>query len=443
MLTESLQNRFTSTTGPAPVVVLFGAPPDTGNLGVSALCHASVQGVIDRLPNAALRVFDHGRGLRHGALDAAPTSPVVDLCGAANTRRLHRPEALAMMYATSVLRAPGLTNARWIADADAVLDISGGDSFTDLYGSHRFWTVALPKLTALRLGRPLALLPQTYGPFNEPETRRRAAGIVRRATTAWARDARSFEILRALLGDAFDPERHRLGVDVAFGLRTQRPPESVVGAFPFERSQRGGRPLIGFNVSGLIWNDPEQARSRYRFKADYRAAVTGFLTRMLEREDVELLLVPHVLAPRGHFESDADACVAAREALPSALRERSHVLRGVETAPEAKWVIARCDWFCGTRMHATIAGLSSGVPTASISYSDKTLGVFETCSVGDAVIDPREHETADVVERLWDVWKDRERHRDVLSREAPGMARRAADQMDRIVAACLPAPMER
>lgn len=440
---ESPQSRISTTTGPAPVVVLFGAPPDTGNLGVSALCHASVQGVLDRVPGAALRVFDHGRGLRRGALDIGPASPVVDLCGAANTRRLHRPESLAMMYATAVLRAPRLTNARWIADADAVLDISGGDSFTDLYGSHRFWTVALPKLTTLRLGRPLALLPQTYGPFNEPETRRRASTIVRRATMAWARDARSFEILRDLLGDSFDPTRHCLGVDVAFGLRTQQPSGAVVEGLPLEPSGRAGRPLIGFNVSGLIWNDPEKARSRYRFKADYRAAVVGFLTRLLEREDVELLLVPHVLAPTGHFESDGDACAAARDALPPGLRARAHVLRGVDTAPQAKWVIARCHWFCGTRMHATIAGLSSGVPTASISYSDKTLGVFETCSVGDAVIDPREHETADVVERLWDVWKDRERHRNVLSREAPGMARRAADQMDRIVAACLAVPLER
>lgn len=35
---------------------------------------------------------------------------------------------------------------------------------------------------------------------------------------AWARDERSFDVLKDLLGDAFDPLRHRSGVDVAFGL---------------------------------------------------------------------------------------------------------------------------------------------------------------------------------------------------------------------------------
>jgi polysaccharide pyruvyl transferase WcaK-like protein len=87
-------------------------------------------------------------------------------------------------------------------------------------------------------------------------------------------------------------------------------------------------------------------------------------------------------------------------------------------------------------MHATIAGLSSGVATAAIAYSVKTAGVLETCSVGDAVVDPRELGTAEVVERLWAVWEARVRHREVLARERSGMERRTAEQMTRIVAAC-------
>ena len=347
------------------------------------------------------------------------------------------------MHASATLGLARMTSARWVMDVDSALDISGGDSFTDLYGPQRFQTVCLPKLTALRLGRPLILLPQTYGPFQAEDTRRRAASIVRRASMAWARDARSFETLKQLLGDAFDPERHRVGVDVAFGMKAQAPGADAAAALPFEAAARAGRPVVGFNVSGLIWNDPEKARTRYGFRADYREVVVRFLTRLLEREDIELLLVPHVLAASGHVESDTDACVAAREALPEALRARAHVLRGVDTAPQAKWVIARCDWFCGTRMHATIAGLSSAVPTAAIAYSLKTAGVFETCSVGDAVVDPRELGTEAAVERLWEVWQDRERHRAILSREQPSMQARTADQMDRIFAACRPAMLER
>lgn len=421
---------------------LFGGGADTGNLGLEALTWGIVGPLLERRPTCDVTVFDHTAGRSKLVVPSGSHRVEIERWGALWTRRLYRPDAMRTMNLMARVPWIGVGPGRRWGAADVVIDVSGGDSFTDLYGEFRFDYICLSKEVSIALRKPLVLAPQTFGPFSSPSASKRAANIVRRATMAWARDARSFEILKRLLGDAFDPERHRLGVDVAFGMRPAPPGEAVRAGLPFEQAATRGRPVIGFNVSGLIWNDPEKARSRYRFKADYRAAVMGFLTRLLEREDVELLLVPHVLAPTGHFESDEDACEAAREALPAAVRDRAHVLRGVDTAPGAKWVIARCDWFCGTRMHATIAGLSSGVPTGSISYSDKTLGVFETCSVGDAVIDPREHETADVVERLWVVWKDRERHRQVLSSEAPGMARRAADQMDRIVAACLPASME-
>ena len=50
-------------------------------------------------------------------------------------------------------------------------------------------------------------------------------------------------------------------------------------------------------------------------------------------------------------------------------------------ASEVKWCISKLDWFVGSRMHATIAALSSGVPCAAIAYSRKFRGVFATLGV--------------------------------------------------------------
>ena len=44
-------------------------------------------------------------------------------------------------------------------------------------------------------------------------------------------------------------------------------------------------------------------------------------------------------------------------------------------AAELKWIISRCRVFAGARTHSTIAALSSGVPTLSISYSMKAKGI--------------------------------------------------------------------
>jgi colanic acid/amylovoran biosynthesis protein len=40
-----------------------------------------------------------------------------------------------------------------------------------------------------------------------------------------------------------------------------------------------------------------------------------------------------------------------------------------------KWVIGKCLAFAGARTHSTIAALSSHVPTLSLSYSIKAIGI--------------------------------------------------------------------
>jgi colanic acid/amylovoran biosynthesis protein len=71
---------------------------------------------------------------------------------------------------------------RWlqaVQEADVALAVSGGDSFSDIYGLGRFMYVALPQLLVMAVGKPLVLLPQTIGPFAGPTARAIARAIVR------------------------------------------------------------------------------------------------------------------------------------------------------------------------------------------------------------------------------------------------------------------------
>ena len=109
--------------------------------------------------------------------------------------------------------------------------------------------------------------------------------------------------------------------------------------------------------------------------------------------------MPHVISPGGARDCDVRACEELRTKLVDRFGGRVLCLpRGLDER-ETKWCVSRCAWFMGTRMHSTIAALGSGVPCASIAYSLKTLGVFETCGLGDQVADPREHDTGEIVER--------------------------------------------
>lgn len=411
---------------------LFGAAPDTSNQGVSALFRSVVEGIGGVLPDSSLLVFDSGTGLRRETtiLESGTPYPIRRI-GAHGGRRYYAPGNLATMAALS--SAPDLVVGRHpvlgeLDRCDAALDVSGGDSFSDIYGSQRFWSVVRPKQIAVRRQLPLVLMPQTYGPFIARRPRQVAREVVLSARLAWARDPRSHEALRDLLGDDFDPAVHRETVDMAFSLGMLDPGPKLRPDLRRWVEERTDHPLIGLNLSGLIALDAESSSRDFAVRADYMEALGAFARRALDHPDLRLVIIPHVMSRLDSMHSDRAAGLRLVERLPARLHDRVIVGPRNLNEREVKWLISRMDWFCGTRMHSTIAGLSSGVPTATVPYSDKALGVFESCGVGDHVFDPRRLDTSAVTEGLLETLEGRDRTRDLLARTIPEVKGRAVAQ---------------
>lgn len=416
-------------------VCVMGASTDTGNLGVSALCLSVVGGILKRQPDAVVTVFDErrGRGEESERFDGGELR--YRRCGLYSTRRYYRRESLWNVQVSSRFGGLGNPASKALRESDAVADITGGDSFTDLYGRTRFENGCAEKRLALDYGGGLILLPQTYGPFKDEATRREAAEIVARASMAWSRDAAGFEVLRGLLGGAFDPARHASGVDVAFRLAVADPRGRIDERLRSWIAPGREAPTIGINVSGLTYVNDAVARRDYGLQADYRATVHGLVDRLLARTNARVVLMPHVLTPPGHYESDRTASVAVVEALGARAAERVVVAPDLG-AFEAKWLISKMDWFCGTRMHSTIAALSSGVPCAALAYSLKTHGVFETCGQGAHVAELRRLDADAAIDVAWRSWESRDDARRSLAAGLPPVLATADRQMDAVVAEC-------
>ena len=94
------------------MITLLNAAPDTGNQGVSALCHAAVAGLARR-GVGPVSVADHGRGLRRADWGYAD----VRLVGLTHHRRFWRGDSLRTAHAlvrlgggpSPALQAPRLT----------------------------------------------------------------------------------------------------------------------------------------------------------------------------------------------------------------------------------------------------------------------------------------------------------------------------------------------
>lgn len=408
------------------MITLLNAAPDTGNQGVSALCFSAVAGLFKRGVGDVC-VADHGRGRRTANLAGAP----VDLIGLTHTRRYWRSESLSTVRALAKRGGRFNATVNAILSSDAVLDVSGGDSFTDLYGAHRFAAMVMTKQLALDNGLPLILLPQTLGPFQSPSSLRVATNILLRARAVWVRDLASLEFLRRTLGADFDPSRHRLGVDMAVALPEVEPhlPVAVARMLAADRTSS----VAGLNVSGLLSYDPEAAQARFGLADPHDRQIDRVaLTALRSDPNMRLLLLAHVNRAPGHPESDLDACQALKARLPAEFAARVQVLDAPLNAMELKWVLARLDWFAGARMHATIGAFSSGTPTLGLGYSDKTAGVFDQCGIGKHVADLRSLDLNALEAAVAQSLARRDRMRKELALSLPGLLAQAEMQMDEI-----------
>lgn len=411
------------------MITLLNAAPDTGNQGVSALCLSALSGLAAR-DAGPLAVADHGRGVRQDDMGFAHVTRI----GLTHSRRLWRGESLAMVRALARIGGGPSASARAIAGSRTILDVSGGDSFTDLYGPRRFRSMVLTKRLAIDNGLPLILLPQTLGPFREAANKAEAVSILAAARAVWVRDAASFAFLQEVLGARFDADRHRLGIDMAVAL-PQREPDHLPTRLKAWLSPERDFPVAGLNVSGLLTQDAEGAQATFGLADRHDAQILAAARAILDHQPkMHLLLVPHVHRDLGDRESDLAAALALRARLDADYPDRVEVVTDRLDAMELKWVLARLTWFAGARMHATIGAFSSGTPTLGLGYSDKAAGVFAQCGIGDHVADLRQMDADMLAKAVARSIASHEDARRDLSERLPGLLTRAEAQMDAIVA---------
>ncbi len=414
------------------MITLLGAAPNTGNQGVSALCYSAVAGIRER-GISVIDVADHGRGRRVENWDLGTNAAEIGLIGLSNTRRIWRGDCLRTVAAMARMGGLGNVAAETVLASRAVLDVSGGDSFTDLYGEKRFQAMCRNKRLALDNGRPLIVLPQTLGPFRDPAKKAEAVDILSKAHAIWVRDQRSYEFLKDALGDNFDPMRHHLGVDMAVLLPKVAPSK----ALPVQISDwlaDPNTPVAGLNASGLLSLDPETAQKSFGLADPHPKQLLAAARTVLDSDPVmKLVLVPHVIRPEGDPESDWEACRNLEALLGQDYEGRVATLPQTFSATELKWVISKFDWFAGARMHATIAGFSSRVPTLGLGYSDKAEGVFTQCGLEQDVVDLRCHDAQGIAAAVSESLSRRLATREQLDDQLASVFRRASEQMDGIV----------
>lgn len=256
------------------------------------------------------------------------------------------------------LKAPWkLFKTKIFDDCDLIINLCGGDGYTDIYGFVRLVAESQVAYVAAKKGKRVIYAPQTIGPFNKAISRKVAKATLGKVAKVFVRDTASYECCQALgLSKHTDQV-----IDVAFAL-------------PYSPAQKKTEKLqLGLNVSGLLYHGGYNQDNYFNLSIDYKAFIRQLLERLCQMEEIEVHLIPHVNSDENAIDDDYRVCQQLKEEFPQV------VLAPRFTSPiDAKSYISGMDVFSGARMHSTIGAFSSGVPVIPVAYSRKFNGLYDT-----------------------------------------------------------------
>lgn len=247
-----------------------------------------------------------------------------------------------------------------IQDASVVI-ASGGDLFSSDYGGFHYQTPPLE--VATKAGVPVVFLAQSIGPFKTDKQAEDWVQIARRAQLITVREPLSYDYVTNKLG--ISKELVKQTADPAFILEPISP-QDVTKLLRF----------YGLNQEQpIIAIAPSQGICGYS-KSDGKAHMEAWrqvIKTILDKLDAQVLIVPHVQ----EFKPTNNDLVLATNLIRSLdFNPRVRLASGDHSASEFKGLIGACNMVIAERMHAAIAGLSSGVCTVVVSYSVKARGIM-------------------------------------------------------------------
>ena len=236
-----------------------------------------------------------------------------------------------------------------------VFSISGGDAFSDIYGTKTFRYMNWVSYVAAIARKKLVLLPQTLGPFKEKKNLDIAKKIIVNSEKIFIRDFTFTNVLEDLKVD------YILSHDVSFFMQAEKLDLNIPSN------------AIGINISGLLYYNIFRGLSG-RFP--YYKELLIQLIEQFQRLNVPIIFIPHTYNFNDPIPYEDDLLAATD--FFNILKDKRNIsiMNKDYTAPQLKYIISKCDFFIGSRMHANFAAIYSKVPVYGLSYSYKFEGSF-------------------------------------------------------------------
>ena len=276
---------------------------------------------------------------------------------------------------------------REIRRCDLVIGSGGGYFWSNRrsFPGPMFFQNYLPLHLAQRLGTPVILFPQSFGPAYNGAVRRMLGSLLSgcQVKKVFARERLSFDFIRELLPARIVREKVELCGDAAFCLGFAR-----ADSAPPARLEP---PAPAIAVTVRQWDFPEakEPAEKARLQDAYLDSLARACAAVGRQRGGSVLVFPQARGP-GRFEDDAAISHRFTErlaAMAPALPVRYLPLPDAATPFDIIQILSQVHLVVATRFHSAILGFLAGVPAVSIAYQPKGRGIMEEMGLDDLTLD--------------------------------------------------------
>jgi colanic acid/amylovoran biosynthesis protein len=266
--------------------------------------------------------------------------------------------------------------------SDLVLSCGGGYfySYRRILPGTTFWQNVIHAHLAALLDKPLAFLPQSFGPFGSSLAQRGVKRLLedQNVLKVFTREEASHQLLRRMLGKVYH-SKIALCPDMAFYLKENVGQYALKGE-PLDLPQ----PILAMNLRGWAFPEAGGSASRRLKREEYLDALTTVAHFFIQRYRGAVVVVPQALGP-DPSEDDRGICTQfcqrVRERIPEghAIEFREPDTSSLTSLME---LLSQVTILIGTRLHSCILAFLVGVPAISIGYQYKSQGTMDMLGLG-------------------------------------------------------------
>jgi colanic acid/amylovoran biosynthesis protein len=280
--------------------------------------------------------------------------------------------------------------------------MSGGDLISSDYGTSSLAHFLKPIQWAKRHGVPCALIGQSIGKFKKHEDIELWRQAEANCSLITLREPLSFDYLVDELGG--DSNRYIVTADSAFLLKAD---ESIAKHYPRTLDVPSVAISMSESIAGWTGN-------HYELHVE---AWVEIIRMMLDEWGVNVEIIPHV---QESFADDRSLGTKVLRRIGFDHRVRLHAED--LSAGEFKGIISKCEMVVAERMHAAIAGFSSGICTVPIGYSIKARGITESVLKSSEICSDELAAPFDelmniplIKNKLSDIWRNRKHYSNAIN----------------------------